>query len=105
MNLSVNSFSAGVSGLKSNKTPAFKGVLDYRSDVERGRRAIDARLISAISSENGGDSVRISFLDPEARPKAYGRTYREVQDDVDVPYEKVVKAYAKALAENGVVKI
>ena len=105
MNLSVNSFSAGVSCLKSNKAPAFKGVLSYESEIERARRALDARHISAITSEEDGKAVRFTFLEQNAQPLEYGTKTRSLVDYVDVPYEKAIKAYAKALAENGVVKI
>lgn len=105
MNLSINSFSTGVLGLKANKAPAFKGILCYPSDIENTQRAIDARHISAISSENYGEFARITFLHEKAEPIDADTKKRTWADYVMLPYEKVVKAYAKALSTNDIVEL
>ena len=97
MNLSINSFSTGVSGLKANKAPAFKGILSYPSDIENRQRAIDVRHISAITSQDNGEGefTRITFLHEKAEPIDADTRKRRWADYVMLPYEKVVKAYAK----------
>ena len=107
MNLSINSFSTGVSGLKANKAPAFKGVLSYPSDIENRQRAIDVRHISAITSVDDGERefVRITFLHEKAEPVEPETRKRHWADYVMLPYEKVVKAYAKALSTNDIVEL